>query len=144
VLVAGVMALVTGLCGCFTTMGYGLGSAADNARARFEFQGDDTARGLVPAERVRLRCRDGSEKEGTFVAIQKPAAASEPPLLLLRQSPAAPPAAVPLGDISAVGEWRRPASGRIVGVVAGLAVDAFLAVLFVRSSVQVGSVGPFN
>ena len=152
---AGLLAVVTALSGCFTATGYVVGSSVDTRRGHFEVHADDPVRGLEPDERVILRCRDGSQKEGTIVGVRLPAAASgtpsasasgaggAQPVLVLSQSSLGPPATVPLGDISAVQAWRRPASGRAIGFVAGLAVDVFVAVLIIRSSSFV-SIGPIK
>jgi len=158
---AGALAVVTALSGCFTTMGYVVGSRADNQRGHFEDHAgdpDDPVRGLAPDERVRVRCRDGSEKEGTIVGVRLPAATSGAPsaptsasgargaeaVLVLSQASLGPPATVPLGDISTVGAWRRPASGRTAGVVVGVAVDALITVLIVRSTLTIGNIGPIK
>ncbi|HXJ22353.1 MAG TPA: hypothetical protein VMT03_19200 [Polyangia bacterium] len=137
--VAAVLAIGGTLGGCFTTMGYGIGSAVDEHRAQLEFHGNDARRGLRPDEHVRLLCRDGSQRDGTVVAIRASG------VLLLQEAPSGPASEVPLGDISGVWEKRRPTSGRTIGVVAGLVIDVAVFILIARSQLS-GSIniGSFN
>ncbi|HVY39524.1 MAG TPA: hypothetical protein VHM31_16405 [Polyangia bacterium] len=137
--VAAALLMAGSLSGCFTAMGYGIGSAADDHRAQLMFYGDDVERGLAPDERVRLRYRDGSEAEGTVVAIRATGG------LLLRQAPSGAVSTVPLENVSAVWASRRPASGRTIGAMAGVLLDAAAAVLLVRSELSgTVSVGSFH
>ena len=144
--------------GCATSLGYAVGSSIDDRHARLEFQGGDAVRAIAPAERVRLRCRDRSQKEGTFVGIQTLAATgSAVPLaaatfgprgdrgvVLFRQTPSAPTSAVPIGDISAVGQWHRSKTATTIGVLAGVLIDVAVVILIARSSFQLGNIGPIK
>lgn len=125
-----VLGIAGSLTGCFTAMGYGLGSVADDRRARFEFRGDDVRQGLAPDERVRLRYRDGTQAEGRVIAIRPPGG------LLLQQAPSGPTSVVPLENVSGVWTRRRPTSGRTIGVIAGALLDVAAAVLLVRTELS--------